>query len=659
MIPELLDSSDLVKALPEMKNLANYGGTTLEANLQLAVARANIFRNKIREVKSLIGNNADVLGPNWQLETASARGVFGATVNTQDLALLITRPSVDEFKRSASYRPLGGSAEDFAYFLEFLRADRPNDGVAQTVDRLFASGVKFKPVIGASSPVGLVQIPYEIKRDSEGKPISAAPSVDTKEYKEALTTLSEFSLNNTSAMNFDPRSVILRISGTQANFEEAYSDISPNTRDLTRAQGVNFVTRADGSEIGVSEISSPLLRSSKSVILINHEFASSLEGEFGGDTSITETVLHEYGHSLHRSIDPLWGDERGGELDARYSDVRDQEVSSYGQNNDQEHFAEAYAKYLYTGEATDEYKKFLKDTLGIYKFDLNAAFPKYLRGNNFRDDFISYLQNNTDLKGYSIDWSSSSSVGSVPDSVLMDRAQRAVTRGEGLSRETVSLSGSLIAPNGSSAGTISRTLTRGSDGTLSVYHDLFKLKSSHQGKGLGQNVIEGSFAYYRSIGVDKVSVTAALDNGPYMWALMDFDFSSEEQRSKRHIYTQNTAAALKAYEGNQDAYSNMTPTEIAADIMPQISVVPTNSGVNYGPGSIRRLIESLRENGWVVDNNFINELTSIAELPVSDVTPKMIATIGRNNKRTQTKNSSSLGRFIMMTVGSWRGERRP
>lgn len=649
-IPELLEGSPLIRALPEMQNLARYGGTTFEANLIAAVARANLIKSEILNARGFV-RPEDSLGSGWH-SRPSASGVLGASVPYSSADILgSNNPQIQLLRRRISSESSFSIAADFAFFIEFLRADDPNAKASEMVDRAFSKGLQFLPsTINSNAPVGSIYVPHKINRDETGKIVSVKPSVDMEGYNEALTTLSLFSTQNTPARNLSKSAITLRISSTQAEFEEVHNSISTDSRDLRTTQGINFMTRASGPEILLSDIG-PATRQISSVILINHEVASKSDAEFGGKDAITETVLHEYAHTVHRSISPLWGDERGGDLDERYAEVKAQKISSYGDNNYQEHFAESYAKYLYTGEASEEFKRFLKDALGIREFDLEAAYPKILREENFKNDFINYLQNNADLQGYSFRLRTNGQITG-DDSELMARVASNQQQGQSFDATTVEITGDVVAPDGSLAGTIVRKLTRDSNGTLSVYHSYFKLLESHQGKGLGRAVVETSFDFYRTLGVSRVDVTAALDNGPYMWALMDFNFTRNDQRLKHHTFTKNTYAALKAYADKEQEYNSMEVDDIARDI--------AQSRTDVGHiDTIKNLLSRMRANGWIIDNNLLNELMFVSNLDISNLRPKLIATIGRANKRSSNKESSSVGRYIMMAIGGWDGTRAP
>lgn len=98
---------------------------------------------------------------------------------------------------------------------------------------------------------------------------------------------------------------------------------------------------------------------------------SSKKGWFSTDTSdidklFNHIVAHETAHTVQYS---LWGSDSSDDngLAALQADFEarglstDDSVSSYGNDSFAEYFAEAYARYLLTGEASDEFKEMLED----------------------------------------------------------------------------------------------------------------------------------------------------------------------------------------------------------------------------------------------------------------------------------------------------------
>ncbi len=87
-----------------------------------------------------------------------------------------------------------------------------------------------------------------------------------------------------------------------------------------------------------------------------------------------------------------------------------------------------------------------------------------------------------------------------------------------------SISGSIIAPSGATAGSFSRSANF-SSGVLS--HGSFSMNSSHRGSGVGRRFIAESVANMAALGIDRVVVSAAAGgsyNGSYTWARVGFDW---------------------------------------------------------------------------------------------------------------------------------------
>jgi hypothetical protein len=388
-----------------------------------------------------------------------------------------------------------------------------------------------------------------------------------------------------------------------------------------------------------------------SVILINDEFNARTPGEFGGENSVAETVLHEYGHSVHRALGIGWGDPSS--TDPAYDAVRGQRVSNYGDNNDQEHFAETFAKYLFTGEATPEFKSFLEEQVGIKKFDLDAAFPEWLRGNTARDKFLEKMDA-TNLGAYTVSIDTfNNPYANYTTNQLAALAQEAIDTGQ-YKPVTMTFTGKVSDAAGRKVGTFTRTLNRESDGTLWVYHNYFEMASDAQGGGFGTPFIEASFDLYRDWGAQYVSVNAALTNGPYMWALRGFDFQNQGDKTKRISYAKDMLAVLRNYKENQSEYDNKSSAQVATDI--KASLASQGVPLDGRQVSVNSIVEALRANGWIVDDELLAELSNLASLPSSKITANMIANVGRRKKRSADKSSSSVGRLLMM-ISSWTGRK--
>lgn len=662
-IPELAPGSPLLQALPEFKALENYGGATIEANIQAAATRFKLFNKAIDDVKlkvtALNNRPNELLGSDWQVsESFSA----GEEISEEDINSFRTTLRQSEnaelrslYRTFLSLKPseaIGGQPKNISRLIQFLRSDNPNVPVSDMIESGLRRGIKFTPATNRNgsgstpTPVGDILIPFKVNNGV------IEPAVDLNGYREALSALNTFRMQNTFPKGLDPKKISLRISATQADFEADFNKISRTNRNLSGTQGANIALRSDGSPTTRSQDITGNMEDKTSVILINDEFNARTPGEFGGENSVAETVLHEYGHSVHRALGIGWGDPSS--TDSAYDAVRAQRISSYGDNNDQEHFAETFAKYMFTGEATPEFKSFLEEQIGIKKFDLNSAFPEWLRGNTARDKFLEKM-NATNLGAYTVAIDTfNNPYANYSTNQLAALAQQTVDTGV-YRPATVTFSGKILDSAGRTAGTFTRTLNRESDGRLWVYHNYFAMKEDAQGGGFGTPFIEASFDLYREWGADHVAVTAALTNGPYMWALRGFDFTNTSDRTKRIALAKDMLAVLRNYKENQSDYDNKSSTQAANDIKTSLG----SQGVALGSNqlSISRIVELLRANGWVVDDELLAELSEISSLPSSKVTANMIANIGRRKKRSADKSSSSVGRILMM-VSSWYGKKK-
>jgi hypothetical protein len=100
------------------------------------------------------------------------------------------------------------------------------------------------------------------------------------------------------------------------------------------------------------------------------------------------------------------------------------------------------------------------------------------------------------------------------------------TRNEHEGKWEITYRGSVMH-EGSRVGDAVRTFIRHDDGKLEVHHDLFKLQSQGQGKGLGESMLRQSIKAYEEIGVDEITVDTAWV-GSYTWATFGYNWSEKE-----------------------------------------------------------------------------------------------------------------------------------
>lgn len=647
VIPELLDTP-LVRALPEMKKLAAYGGNSYDANLRLAAARARLLRDKIKiAIQAPDPLNLDLLAP------SSPSELFPGIPNEEQLSDLARSLGINATFFS---REVGNSSytnyDHLGFFLGFLKNDDPSKTIDDVLDDVLRRGVTYsahRESRVSSDVFGSISIPLKAKRNQAGEMIGVEPAVDISDYQIALDRLSEFKTSNTITNTFKGSRISIEIAANQADFEDRYSKVSSIARDLTSTEGINFSINAGGTEILRSQLGSVGVVRSK--IILNHEVASSRVGTFGGNNSIGEALFHEYGHSVHRQLGIDWGITAP---DPSYEPVFQNRVSNYGSNSHAEHFAESFANMLTTNTATPEFKEFLKNKLNISEIDM-SVLPDYIRNNNLIESFIEGINNDPRMNGYTFVASSIySPLSEGKENKLREVAAAMSDPNRRASKLTFNLEGHFKDPQGREIKlpglNVQRTFTW-DNGDLTVYHDYFKLPDSAQGGGLGTAYIESSFDHYKKIGLRRVTVSAALDNGPYQWALMGFNWDKDRggdtSRNSALANVQIHHKVLENYQANLGFYGNLGPESVAAAMKPELPGITEFQ--------IKNIINTARDSGWDVTNDLVNQLKFIAEHNPEGVTPFMIANIGRGNKKAGGKAASTIGRVIMMSLHSWPG----
>lgn len=634
-----------------MANLSRYGGNSFEANLAIAAQRAALIRSQLETVITL---STDPFGLSLRAKP-DPRGILGAAISDVEMADLLSLSSGEDprdllRRTSPAGRDIANNMVNMSFFLEFLRNDDPSKDVNTLVDAALLRGINFIPRIWSpmASVIGSISTPMRALRSEDGQYIGGVePAISTSEYSDALQKLSTFMDKNGSPHTLRGDKIHIKIAGTQEEFESFYSAISPTKRDLSQAGGINIMTRLDGKELTVTDAVTGNTLGASQVILINNALTSKSNGTFTTPNATGETLIHEYGHSLHRSIDPLWGHtgERG-KIDSNYESAFAKDISEYGKNNHQEHFAESFANYVLNGTATDEFKDFLKNTLGMVDIG-SIELPDALNGTKVADDFVKWM-NNADLDGYKF------VLESATDPIqTMSQSERAALARSGRGTFVFTLKGYFLDPQGRTVRnpdqTVMRTFTW-TNGTLTVHHDFFKLPDAYQGSGLGTKFIKESFKYYQSIGLESVDVYAALDNGPYQWGLVGFDFMSDMQRVQAAAEMRGILQVFEAYRANRSSYESMDVSDVVAGIRRE------NPTISYGIYDISQVIEQIRFNGWEISDQLLSEMRALASLSGSVITANMLANIGRKNKRTTDKTTSTVGRYIMMRkVGPWNG----
>jgi hypothetical protein len=541
------------------------------------------------------------------------------------------------------------------FFMRFLREDDPNLTIDETVEKALEQGVKFVASPGNTgvSAFGSIKVPFKVQRNEQNTTGWVEPSVDISPYRAAIGSLEDFYSRNITPRSLRPNKVSLVISATNETAAAEYTKLTTLVKPdgFSGVQGVNIATNTYGNVVpkpGENEfVDLTVSTITNNTIIINHESASKTPSAFRIDPVI-ETVLHEYGHTVENTLGVTWGLDRDPNTEA-YAEVKARKVSEYGENDIREHFAESFAKYLGTGNASPEFKKFLEDKVGIKEINLEDYIPAAFQGTNFSDGYEKYLNENADLGGYTIKVTSTSSNSSNAD-------MRSILNQKGENRFfpiSLSWEAKVFDSQGRDTGGsgMSRSLKRDpATGEIVISHLSFKLGDSVQGQGLGEKITKAAIEYYKSVGIDRILTSAAATdsypNGAYMWALQGFDFASEYEKQTYISRTQTAYAALSEYAADIERYEPMLEQNYQQ--LAQELAQKTNSNQD----SVLKLIVSLRANGWVISNDLLNQLKSVAEKNPAEITAKLIAEIGRNNKKEKGKKFSTLGRHIMVMTGS-------
>jgi hypothetical protein len=609
----------------------------------------------------------NLLGESYQLDKNSislGKEIPASSITTLKNAVY---DSVDDITLARAAQKVAGAQnrssafydekieKSLEFFVQFLREDDPNLTINETVDRILEQGVKFTPSRSSEdiSPFGSIRVPFKVTRTEENKNGFVTPSVDMSPYRASIGVLKHFYSNNLTPTTLRPEKTSLVISETSELAAAEYTRVTGLVKKdgFSGVQGVNVATNTYGNVVPMTKENESLDLVASTVtnntIIINDESASKTPSTFQIDP-VTETVLHEYGHTVEsNTLGVTWGWSANSKTEA-YAEAKAKKVSEYGENNIREHFAESFARYLGSGEASKEYKDFLENQVGIKELNIDTLVPKAFQNDTFVDGLEKYLNESTDLGGYTVKFTSkSNNTKDVNPRTLLNIKGSSSHLGIAIGWE-----GNVYDSQGRSTGGagLSRTLkVDPTTGEIVVKHLQFKLGDSVQGLGLGHRITTATIEYYKSLGVDKITTSAAATdgypNGAYMWALEGFDFEDPSERDMYHNRTKIAYAGLSEYAADRERYDSMDFEEASREIARK---------TNSDQAALMQLITELRRSGWVISNDLLNQLKSVADKSGVEITPKLIAEIGRGNKKEKGKDFSTLGRHIMVkTKTGW------
>jgi hypothetical protein len=212
---------------------------------------------------------------------------------------------------------------------------------AQIIDRILQEAATYK------KDTGVVQnLQFDVARNKDGSVELAVTPEEKAKYDQALADIENFASNVKMGPLFDPKLHNIRIVNGSGKFADMYkaAAFTRSTRGSIASQvlGVNLSMPVPGEN-------------KKTVsILINNSLLRSGAGPEGFVNPISDTVTHEFGHSVHRTL------EDSSFYGGPYAKAFKKYITRYGTSKQEEHFAESFSKYIQTGESDPTFFEFLQ-----------------------------------------------------------------------------------------------------------------------------------------------------------------------------------------------------------------------------------------------------------------------------------------------------------
>lgn len=593
----------------------------------------------------------------------------------------------------AGFRALAGT--------EAVR-NNPNDARAAARDSIGDKGISF---VGRSFSSSNRTIAQRLITQITLPKSMVETSENLEMVNDGLQRLTDFFKGKSLPNNLKNTEIIFTKDGKET--ADLFYTLHPN------ADRTEYSPERMEQSLGFNAASDPGLPDWIRVVVINPEALKNIGSNTNnfGATPAEATLVHEYAHSIKKSISNNWGTD-GDKATEAYRAIweNEKDISEYANESIQEHFAENFARYVLTGEASDAFKKYLDETAGIRELNTRDFTHPTMGASEELEQQLNRILNSNDNSPVSFEFSISAPSYSIES--IEDMLQRGETPRSANSR---SVTIEVIPKDGSGRrGTINTTFryipaAASTDGEAKFEIDatLFELPNTLQGQDIAKGVVLGMGEYVKALGGGRVYFTAGLTNGPYAWAefgLFKPDANFIAVNNYKNI-TQRYLPAAEWWRSNQDFFSSLTDDQkILAinSVAYQTSLTPEQSS-SFPDGVVDKLneyvmmvnseissgrmeeIDAYRffaaalQNGWTLTQEDIDDMRNAIAKVNADVIPFDFAKIGKNSRAesavslgfgenifdTAKKGSeaivSSLGRIIMMSGGGWRGyiELRP